>query len=253
MDPLLEVVTEFVSRVTPVKAEAVAKRFRRLDPAVGDPDIENFVGGSGLREIATRLVDLWRESKLPGDVISGMMLGVSATFEKKAREGSLELVWTGPKTPYVPTRRTEQVLLQLIGGAKNHIFLASFVVHELPTIVLTLQEAMTRGVKVQMLLESSKGEGGSLSIDIIGKMREVLPSAEVYAWKKKDGLFAEGKVHAKIVVSDGREAFVTSANLTKYALEKNIEAGVLIHGGQLPEELAMHLEYLIKTKVVERV
>jgi cardiolipin synthase len=253
MDPLLEAVTEFVSRVTPMKAEAVAKGFRRLDPAVGDPDIEKLVAGSGLREIATKLVDLWRESKLPGDVVSGMILGASAASEKKEGVGALELVWTGPKTPYVPTRRTEQVLLQLIGGAKNHIFLTSFVVHELPSILLALQEAMNRGVKVQMLLESSKNEGGSLSIDIIGKMREVLPTAEIYAWKKKDGPFAEGKVHAKIVVSDGREAFVTSANLTKYALEKNIEAGVLIHGGPLPEELAMHLEYLIKTKVVERV
>ena len=118
MDPLLDVVTEFVSRVTSMKAEAIAKSFRRLDPAVGDPDIENLVAGSGLREIATKLVDLWRESKLPGDVVSGMILGASAASGKNEGVGALELVWTDRKLHTFPREGPSKCCSSLSEGRR---------------------------------------------------------------------------------------------------------------------------------------
>ena len=42
----------------------------------------------------------------------------------------------------------------------------------------------------------------------------------------------------------------TSANLTGYAMEKNMEAGVLISGGRIPKLLDEHLRSLVDTKVV---
>ncbi len=43
-----------------------------------------------------------------------------------------------------------------------------------------------------------------------------------------------GVMHAKAAVADSRVAFLTSANLTEAALERNMELGVLIRGGTLP-------------------
>jgi phosphatidylserine/phosphatidylglycerophosphate/cardiolipin synthase-like enzyme len=37
-------------------------------------------------------------------------------------------------------------------------------------------------------------------------------------------------MHAKAAVADSSTAFLTSANLTEAALERNMELGVLIHG-----------------------
>lgn len=47
--------------------------------------------------------------------------------------------------------------------------------------------------------------------------------------------------------------FITSANLTGYAMEKNMEAGVLITGGRVPHLLSEHLFSLVDMKVVSAV
>lgn len=104
-------------------------------------------------------------------------------------EQSLEVVWTGPTTPFVSSRRTEQVLLQVINAAENKLFITSFVSYQVSSIV-------------------------SLSVDGIGKMKRLIPSLHLYAWQGKAEVFAQGRVHAKVAVADGATCFITSANLT---------------------------------------
>ena len=51
-------------------------------------------------------------------------------------------------------------------------------------------------------------------------------------------------LHAKAAIADDKLAFVTSANLTGYALERNMELGLLVRGGYVPALLAKHFEDL---------
>ena len=104
-----------------------------------------------------------------------------------------------------------------------------------------------------MLLESSQGHGGSMSFDVIGKMLELVPSAKLYAWNERAAPFADGRVHAKVAVADSEVCFITSANLTGHAMEQNMEAGVLLTGGQIPTLLHDHLQALVDTKTVSPV
>jgi phosphatidylserine/phosphatidylglycerophosphate/cardiolipin synthase-like enzyme len=101
-----------------------------------------------------------------------------------------------------------------------------------------------------MLLESSQGHGGSISIDVIGKMRTLVPSARLYAWIDKNDEFSGGRVHAKVALADRAICFITSANLTGHAMEKNMEAGVLITGGQIPKLLDVHLRALVDLRQI---
>ena len=94
---------------------------------------------------------------------------------------------------------------------------------------------------------------GSITFDAIGKMRTLVPTARLYAWRDKADPFSDGRVHAKVAVTDGMMCFITSANLTGYAMEKNMEAGVLISGGNIPRLLDDHLRSLVDTKVVSPV
>ena len=77
------------------------------------------------------------------------------------------------------------------------------------------------------------------------------PTARVYFWRNKGDEFAGGKVHAKVAVCDEELCFVSSANLTGYAMDRNMEAGVLIQGGTLPRTLHRHLEALVTIKIVQ--
>ncbi len=113
-----------------------------------------------------------------------------------------------------------------------------------------MNAANDRGVIVSMLLESSQDHGGSITIDVIGRMRTLVPSAKLYAWVNKSEEFSGGRVHAKIALADGTICFVTSANLTGHAMEKNMEAGVLISGGRIPSILNVHLHALVDLRII---
>jgi len=51
-------------------------------------------------------------------------------------------------------------------------------------------------------------------------------------------------------VADGKMSFITSANLTGHAMEKNMEAGVLITGEKFSKKLHNHLNSLIDTHLI---
>lgn len=110
--------------------------------------------------------------------------------------------------------------------------------------------AVERKVDVSFLLELSQEHGGSIDIDVVGKMKNAIPSAKFYIWKEREAGFDDGRVHAKVAISDKNKCFITSANLTRYAMERNMELGVLISGGEIPKLLSDHLNALINTKVI---
>jgi phosphatidylserine/phosphatidylglycerophosphate/cardiolipin synthase-like enzyme len=90
-------------------------------------------------------------------------------------------------------------------------------------------------------------------MNVIARMKKLIPLARVYAWKEKSGEFENGRVHAKVAVADRASCFITSANLTGYAMEKNMELGLLIEGGEVPGLIMDHLQALVATKVLSLV
>jgi phosphatidylserine/phosphatidylglycerophosphate/cardiolipin synthase-like enzyme len=127
------------------------------------------------------------------------------------------------------------------------------VAYDVPSVVTALNDAASRGVRLRFLLEASTSHGGTLNYDPAATMRSRVPAAELFTWKEKLEPFVDGKVHAKVAVVDGARAFITSANLTGHALEKNMEAGVLINGGSVPKTLSDHLQALVDVRALDRV
>ena len=250
MERLLEAVTAVVCLASPEKVRALAARIRNVEDVKTNVTLSDVVGTPTARAVVERLVKAWRATSVGSSELASMLLAASHAFENVSKHQSTELVWTGPTTPFVSARRTEQALLQIIGAAKQTLFVTSFVAHDVSTLVKALNDASTRGVSISMLLESSQDHGGSMSFDVIGKMRTLVPAAKLYAWRERAAQFADGRVHAKVAVADGDVCFITSANLTGHAMEQNIEAGVLLSGGQIPSLLQAHLQALVDTKTV---
>src|SRR5690606_20720467 len=103
---------------------------------------------------------------------------------------------------------------------------------------------------IRILLETSTSHGGSLSDDPVAAMKGRVPGARLYVWTDRPAPFTDGRVHAKVAVADGVRAFLTSANLTGHALEKNMEAGIIVTGGRIPPALRSHLHALIEVKAI---
>lgn len=253
MERLLDAVAAVVCLVSPEKVQAIASRIRRTDASKAAGALSGVVSTPVAAEVVDQLIDAWRASEVSADELASMLLAASHVFIKASSEQSTELVWTGPTTPFVSARRTEQALLQVINAATSTLFIMSFVAYDVSGIVKALNDASSRGVLISMLLESSQDHGGSIAVDVIGKMKTLIPAARLYAWRDKAELFSEGRVHAKVAVADTGTCFITSANLTGFAMEKNMEAGVLITGGRIPRLLDEHLRSLVDTKVVSPV
>lgn len=250
MDELLDAIAALVSLVSPEKVHAVAARVRRTDASRAATELSSVVGTPVASTVVEQLVAAWQNTKVGSDELASMLIAASHVYAKAAFEQSTELVWTGPTTPFVSARRTEQALLQVINSAEQSLFITSFVAYDVSTIVKALNAANDRGVVISMLLELSKSHGGNITFDAIGKMRTLVPAANLYAWQDKTDPFSGGSVHAKVAVADGNICFITSANLTGHAMEKNMEAGVLISGGRITKLLDEHLRSLVDTKIV---
>lgn len=257
-DKLWRVVAELGLELHPDRIDAVAAKIESLDSMESFALVRTSFGPSADREMVDQLGFAWRGAKdVQPRELAAALRGASETASLQEPKGSVELVWSGPSTGMVPVRHTEQVLCEVIESARHRIFIVSFVAYEVDTIMKALQEAIGRKVRIDVLLEASTDHGGKVTVDSVGTMKERIPSANVYVWNADDRKMPNGRpigsVHAKCAVSDGRIAFLTSANLSRAAMERNMELGVFVRGGHLPEELHRHLEALVKTELVKRV
>lgn len=252
MKAVLKATGELVALLSPQRVEAVAAKIRNSSASDPDRTLRDLVTTPAGRSSMDRLLGAWQQSSVSGEVLAGILVGASHAREQTLREASIELVWTGPTTPFVPTRRTEQVLLDLINQADVDLFIVSFVAYDVQSVVEALNAAGDRGVDIRILLETSTSFGGSLSVDPVGAMASRVPAASLYVWTDRPEPFTDGRVHAKVAVADGKIAFLTSANLTGHALEKNMEAGVIISGSHVPAALRSHLLALIEIKAIRK-
>jgi phosphatidylserine/phosphatidylglycerophosphate/cardiolipin synthase-like enzyme len=74
---------------------------------------------------------------------------------------------------------------------------------------------------------------------------------DVYYYPRSLDLDATtGVLHAKGVVVDDEAVFVTSANFTEAALDRNIEVGMLSRDRTLAASLALHFHVLIERELL---
>jgi cardiolipin synthase A/B len=258
MNELWQVIAELGLELHPDRIAAIASKIESLDSIERFGLVKPVFGPNADKSMIDRLDSAWRCSKqVHPSELAAALRGASATAALHERRGSIEMVWTGPSTGMVPVRHTEQALCEVIESARNRLFIVSFVAYEMPAITKALKDAIGRQVKVDLLLESSAEHGGKVTVDSIRTMNDAVPSANIYTWpvrtEKKSGIFTTGSVHAKCAVSDGKLAFITSANLSTAAMERNMELGVLVRGGHMPDELHRHLDALVTTEIVKRV
>jgi phosphatidylserine/phosphatidylglycerophosphate/cardiolipin synthase-like enzyme len=145
-------------------------------------------------------------------------------------------VWTGPASKAGHGRLTVAVVADLIAESEQELVLASYATVPGDSIRQALFDAVDRGVALTLLLERQEDNP---KFHGQGEPFPGLPARRL-AWPVA-ARPPDASMHAKVLVVDRRTALVGSANLTGYALERNLECGLLVRGGQVPALLADHL------------
>ena len=252
MTGVLDAAFELAKLLPPQRVEAISNQFMTFNSDKDISRIASLVNTAPAKKALQNFADAWQNTSLSGETGALILQAASDTRQKTLNEQKVELVLTGPSTSFVATRKTEQVLLDLIREAKRELFIVSFVAYNWDTVIKALQNAVARGVDLKVLLEASKEDGGSLERNQAKEIETLVPLANVYHWTSKSDEFEGGKIHAKIAVADAAIAFVTSANLTAHAMEKNFEAGLLVRGGEIPRDLSRHIQGLIDHKIITK-
>lgn len=255
MNNIWNIIAELGLELHPARVGALANLIKSINSGDDFPKIRRNLSPNMNVKLIDLLEQSWKQNKqLSSSEIASALMSASLTAELASSRGSVEMVWTGPSSNLVPIRHTEQVLKEVIESAKTKLFVVSFVAYDVPSIHAALNKAIERNVSVDILVESSQSTHSKIQVDSVPKMKSSVPKANIHIWDQSQSPQKMiGVVHAKCAVADDYIAFITSANLTTAAMEKNVELGVLIKGGDLPARLDQHLRSLIVSDIFKKV
>ncbi len=219
--------------------------------------LPGIVASPGARGRVTGLTHAWDSA--PGVSPANLAWALRAAAhadERRRLEQTIELVWTGPSPENTVLRRTDQVLLDLIRSARRTLYLVTFAAYKIPILNEALHAAAQRGVEISFIFESP--EAGKVSFAATRAVSEELEAlCDIYVWpldkRPKDTAGRYGSLHAKCAVADTDAVLISSANLTEYALNLNMELGLLVRGGDLPGRVVGHLRNLINQNILVRI
>lgn len=220
-----------------------------LEKGASSSTVLEAVPSDAYRDQARKLVALMDGAGTDGPAVA-LAIAAARERERMARGERISIVWTGPETPAIAMRRTDQALLELIASTRERLIVVSFAVYKVPAVANALVACAERGGDVAVVLESEAESGGRVTYEMSQALgSEVAQHATLYTWPSElrpdVGAGRRASLHAKCAVGDGARLLVSSANLTEYAFTKNIELGLLVEGGDVPGRVQAHLEALL--------
>lgn len=185
------------------------------------------------------------------------------SFEQAiAREAKPDLVWSGPEVPGIYARDTRRVHDELLGSAEQSIWMSSYAYYDGRRAFEVLARRMDElpNLRVTLLLNIQRHRGDDSPADRITRRfadrfwKSDWPgSVRPTVFYDPRALDAEGPssvLHAKAVVTDDRYLFVTSANLTEAAFDRNLELGLLVRDPALAMSTVSYFQALIDRELL---
>ncbi len=174
---------------------------------------------------------IFKKLRTLGVAAAALVAGAGARDGAQAGIPALQLVATWPvevdepAPPDLPAAHT--VWVDMIDGATTRIDLAHFYASNregsrLEPVIVALERAAARGVAVRWLAEDSFHATYPETLDRL----DATEGIEVRRLRTRELL--GGPLHTKLMLVDGREAFVGSQNFDWRALEHIVELGVRI-------------------------
>jgi phosphatidylserine/phosphatidylglycerophosphate/cardiolipin synthase-like enzyme len=241
---------QWLQDANPSDLDALARAVReaRLAPPYAAPAVHLAGFGEGAAELLAGL------GGAPPDAVAWFLERLAA--ERRAwaeRFGRVaHLVWTGGSDSF---RDTKVVLDDLFRRAERHVLISSYVLYQGTALLAALVERLRArpNIAVELYLNVESDSERNADTRAAEFAREFardhwpsdlpLPAMYFDAEARTSGA-RRTKLHAKCVVVDERWAFVTSANLSEAAQERNIEAGVLLDHSGLAEALSARFRAL---------
>lgn len=183
--------------------------------------------------------------------------------EVEAKRARPDLVWSGPEVVGLHARDTRQVYAELLGAAEHSLWVCTFVYFDGPKAFEVLAKRMEQrpGLSVTLLLNIQRKKGDTTTADdLIRRFTDRFWKTDWPGASRPRVFFdpraldlngPSGVLHAKAVVADDEAVFMTSANLTEAAFDRNIEMGLLVRDRALAASVVSHFRVLIDKNLLQ--
>ncbi|MDX2099443.1 MAG: DISARM system phospholipase D-like protein DrmC [Leptolyngbyaceae cyanobacterium bins.59] len=187
----------------------------------------------------------------------------------QAKQDQTALVWTGPEVPGTESRDTRIVVQELFKSARHNVLISSFAIDQGEKgyeLFRPLAERMDAnpGLNVRMFLNVKRKFKDPTPAPVLLRQFAEDFRNKVWPGKRLPEVFHDPRalyltadsnacLHAKCVVVDEARVFITSANFTEAAHERNIEAGVLLQDAVLARGMRSQFEMLVAQNILHRV
>ncbi len=206
-----------------------------------------------------RLLARWRELDITEAAAAAWLQSLD---QLASRFTHPDFVWSGPEVPGLHARDTRRVYDEVIGSATRSIWACTYAFFDGPEAFRSLAERMDaqHELVVTLLLNIGRKRGDTTAADsLVRRFAErfwehdwpgSLRPSVFYDPRSLEPGGTKGVLHAKGVVADEEVVFITSANFTEAALDRNIEMGLLHRDRHLALTVVRHFQVLIDQKLL---
>lgn len=250
-----------------LSALVAALRSRRLTAPFSAVVVERLLGHSVDSGTIEAMEELHGTGFSEDQIAVALELVLQDRRRRPRLEDAIDLVTSGPEAQGVTNRDTRVVVRELFANAQHSVLVAGYAVYQGQKVFEALAERMLAvpDLAVRMFLDIQRGPGDtSAPSELVRRFANSFRTKQWPANRPLPQLFYDprsvdssaGKrasLHAKCIVVDSRTIFVSSANFTEAAQQRNLEIGLLIHSTSLAEKLTRHFETLLAEGLLQSV
>ncbi|WP_100011630.1 phospholipase D-like domain-containing protein [Lentibacillus sediminis] len=191
----------------------------------------------------------WKSS----DLVNSLEIAYQAAVYQLNSQPGITPVWTGPTfdTSFIQFQ-TYETVKQLIGSAKNEIFIVgynfSFKQEIIRTLLKELESAAERKCRINIIVNDKEENYNEIRLNW-SKEQYLL---NIYSWKGTDQN-DYASLHAKLLIIDQKKLFLTSANFSYHGFMRNIETGIVIENHDVIREIWMQYHSLLRNNQIKKV
>ena len=175
---------------------------------------------------------------------------------------AVDLVWSGPEVSGLHARDTRRVYEELLRHAEHSVWISTYAYFDGPRAFADLAHRLetVTGLRVALLLNIQRSKRDTADPEhLVRRFADrfwgtdwpgATRPAVYYDPRSLEPEGPTGVLHAKALVVDDESVFITSANLTEAAFDRNIELGLLTRDRRLAASITTHFQVLIDTKLI---
>lgn len=177
------------------------------------------------------------------------IIEIAYAFYKRESNEKFEIVVTAPVSFNLKARKTYVVMDELIKKSNKSIMITGYSISDyIDDKIEMIINKIRSGIYVEIFVNDIENMEKQLKNIMMYKGKFL----KIYNYKKnnEDKMAA---LHAKVIVSDNKQAIITSSNLSYHGILGNIEMGVLFESKNKCKEIKDIFNKLIKAKIFESV